>query len=325
MRTKVWLIIAVALIFVGGAIFAGAMTMLDWNFNHLSTDEYDTNEHTIDEAFININIITDTADITFVPCEQSTSTVTCYEPQNMAHSVTVKDQTLVIEVIDNRKWYEHIGFYSQSPKITVCIPQGEYHTLSIESDTGDVVIPTGYQFDSMNIAEDTGAVTNRASVSGKIKIQTSTGAIHVENVTAGTIDLSASTGKIIVSNTICEEDLTVNVSTGKSELTEVTCKNVLSDGDTGSISLKHVIAEESFSIKRDTGNVRFENSDAAEIFVETDTGDISGTLLSDKVFFAQSDTGKVNVPKSTSGGKCELSTDTGNIEIVLTQAASPTF
>ena len=59
----------------------------------------------------------------------------------------------------------------------------------------------------------------------------------------------------------------------------------------------------------------FEGSDAAEIFVQTSTGDVEGSLLSSKVFIANTDTGKVDVPKSITGGRCEITTDTGDIRI----------
>ena len=40
-------------------------------------------------------------------------------------------------------------------------------------------------------------------------------------------------------------------------------------------------------------------------------------LFSDKIFFASTDTGSVNVPKTTTGGRCEITTDTGDIDIVV--------
>ena len=57
--------------------------------------------------------------------------------------------------------------------------------------------------------------------------------------------------------------------------------------------------------------------DAAEIFVETDTGDVKGSLLSEKVFIPKSDTGDIKVPKTVTGGRCEITTDTGDIKIEL--------
>ena len=61
--------------------------------------------------------------------------------------------------------------------------------------------------------------------------------------------------------------------------------------------------------------MRFKNSDANDIFVETDTGHVTGTLLTDKVFITQTDTGDVDIPKTVDGGRCEIITDTGDIKI----------
>ena len=77
------------------------------------------------------------------------------------------------------------------------------------------------------------------------------------------------------------------------------------------------IASENFSVKRSTGNVKFNDCDAAEIYVKTDTGDVTGSLLSDKVFIANSDTGRIDVPKTVTGGRCEIDTDTGDIRITV--------
>ena len=81
--------------------------------------------------------------------------------------------------------------------------------------------------------------------------------------------------------------------------------------------LKNVIANEKFDIERSTGDVKLELCDAAEILIRTDTGSVTGSLMSDKVFIVSADTGRVNVPKTTSGGVCQITTDTGDIRITI--------
>jgi len=316
-QAKVWLIIAASLVLAGCIIGGGVMSMLKWDFSKLSTAKYESNDYAINENYKNISIITDTADIMFVPSENLMTSVSCYEQKNTKHSVTVKDGTLVIEVINTRKWYEYIGINFGVPKITIYIPQGEYGMLSVKSSTGDVEIPKDFQFEIIDVSESTGNVTNYASALEVIKIKTSTGNIRVENISTGALDLSVSTGGIMVSNVTTEGDVKINVSTGKTKMINVECKNVISSGSTGDIFLNNVIATEKISIERSTGDVRFDNADATEIFVKTDTGDVTGSLLTDKVFVTETDTGSVNVPKSTSGGKCEITTDTGDIKITV--------
>ena len=315
--TKFWLIIAAIFVLVGCIAFGGVMAMLNWDFSKLSTTEYETNSYEINESFSDISIVTNTADITFVRSESSMCTVECFERKNLRHTVTVSDGSLVIDVLDTRQWYEHIGIGFKTPEITVYLPESEYAELSVKSNTGDVSIPEDFSFLNIDITESTGEVACSASASGKVKIKTTTGSISVENVTAGSLDLSVSTGRVTVSDASCEGNVNVKVTTGRAELSDITAKNLSSSGSTGDIILTNVIAEEKLTVERSTGDVIFNGVDAAEIFAETDTGNIKGTLLSEKVFVVRTDTGSVSVPSTSSGGRCELITDTGNIKITL--------
>ncbi len=293
------------------------MTMLKWDFTKLSTNKYETKHYEINEKYQNISIVTNTADVVFVSSEDEKCSVECHEQKNLKHSVTVKDDTLVIEILDTRKWYEYIGINFGTSRITVYIPQGEYGSLSVKSSTGDVDVPKDLMLESIDVSVSTGDVKNHASASEFIKIKTTTGNIFVENVSADAIDLSVSTGKVTVSDVACEGDVTVSVSTGKSFLTNVACKNLISDGDTGDITLNHVIATEKISVERSTGDVKLDGCDAAELLLQTDTGDVAGSLLTDKVFITKTDTGRISVPNSITGGRCEITTDTGDIKITI--------
>lgn len=252
------LIAAVSLILFGCILFVGVMTRLEWDFTALSTAQYETNRYDIRESFNSISILTDTADIALVPSADGKVSVVCYEQENVKHAVTVKDDTLVIEATDTRKWHEHIGIQFGTPTITVSVPQGDYGTICVKTSTGD---------------------------------------IRVQTVSADTVDLSVSTGDVTIS--------------------DLRCKTILSGGSTGDMFLKNVIATETISIERNTGDVLFDSCDAAEILVKTDTGDVKGGLLSDKVFIAHTDTGRVDVPKTAAGGRCEITTDTGDIVIAI--------
>ena len=293
--TVIWLAVATLLVVLGAVIFVCVMSVYEWDFSKLSTVEYETNEYTFSEEYKDIWVVTNEADIVFEIAEGEETKVVCYEDKNCAHSVSVNNGTLAIDVVDTRKWYEHIGINFSSPKIAVYIPAGEYGELSIKTDTGDVVLPKELSFGGIDVSSDTGEVTNYASAIGDVSIKTSTGDVFVENVTA--------------------ENLQIFVSTGKVSLTSVQCKNFTSSGDTGDVYLSNVIASDKISVTRDTGDVRFDSSDAEKIVATTETGDVSGTLLSEKVFVAFSETGVVDVPETERGGKCEITSTTGSIII----------
>ena len=305
---KVWLVIAAVLILVGGLLFVGVMSGLGWDFSRLSTVQYETNEYEITDAFHSVSIHTNTADVTVVPSEDKISRVVCHERVNEKHSVAVEDGTLVIRLTDTRKWYEHIGIFIDTPKITVYLPPSSHIEPVVipENQPGYVLLGKA---DNLSKAQ--------AAVEQALQITTATGAIHMENIIAGNIALRVSTGMVTLADIICQEDVTVQVSTGQLRITGLQCKNLLSDGSTGNVHLENVIAEDSISVERSTGNVKFDGCDAEKIFVETDTGNVTGTLLTEKVFRAETDTGYIDVPKTTAGGICELETDTGNIKISL--------
>ena len=277
-HTKIWLLVAVSLILLGCIIGGCVMSILKWDLNRLSTVRYETNQHQIKEEFQNISITADTADVTFALSKDGFCSVICYEEENAPHQVAVSEGTLTIKHVDSRKWYERIGISFTAPKITVYLPQEQYSLLSIRLSTGDVSLAEDFSFANINIT-------------------VSTGKIHVKDLSTGALELSVSTGKISVDN--------------------VTCESLISRGSTGDIELKNVVARGSFFIERSTGDIELERCDAATLYLKTSTGDIEGSLRTGKVFLTHTRTGEVDVPRSTTGGTCEIYTSTGDIEIEI--------
>ena len=294
---KLSLIIAVFLILVGGILFGLVMSVLKWDFSKLSTVKFQTNTHTVSEAFSDLSVNSTTADILLVASETAQCTVECVEQEHLTHTVAVENGTLTIDVKDTRRWYHRVGICFQKPTVIVKIPVGEYGALSLNIDTGNVTVRDSFQFDSIDIATKTGNVTNLASANNAIRLHTTTGNITLKNVTT--------------------DALTLQVTTGNIDVIDTTCQTLHSDGSTGDVSLRNVIASGSFTIKRSTGNICLDACDAAELTLETTTGNVTGSLLSEKIFIAETDTGRVQIPESISGGPCRIRTDTGNIRIIL--------
>lgn len=314
---KVWLIIAASLILIGCAIFVGVMTVLKWNFKKLSTKEYETNEYKIEETFKDISVISDTADVVFLLSDSASCSVICYEEKNARHTVLAEDGVLKVEITDNRKWYDHIGIGFEEPKVTVYLPAGEYGALSLKLSTGRTEIPKELPFESAEISVTTGSVDFFASSCGAVNIKCTTGSVNINGLSADSITCKTTTGKIAISDAVCSGTIKADVSTGMVKLMGISCAGLSSEGSTGKVYLKDVIASGNFNIKRSTGDVEFSRCDASEIVIRTSTGDIEGSLLSEKVFSTKTSTGDIEVPRSTSGGKCELSTSTGDIEIEI--------
>ncbi len=314
--SKIWLITAIALVAVGIIVCLTAFAMLDFDFRRLDTMNYETNIYEVDEDFDKISVNVKTAAVLFKLSEDGKCKVECYEQEKVKHTVTVDNGELKIKIDDIRKWWKHISLFSfKSPKITVYLPKEEYLSLNVKASTGKVDVTGDFTFAKLDISVDTSDVAVGASVTGEASIKSDTGKVTLEDLSLGSADISCNTGNISIKNASVSGKFSAKVNTGKIKLSDVNCKDLVTQSDTGDTILERVIADGKFNISADTGDIKFDKCDAAEIYVKTDTGDVTGSLNSDKIFFAKTDTGKISVPKTTSGGRCEIETKTGDIKI----------
>ena len=277
-KNKKWIMSGAALFGAGILICISAFAFLGFDFKKLSTVKLVSDTYDVDDSFENIQIKADTEDICFLPSDDGKCRVICYEEENNLHDVHTENNTLTISSKNTQKLNINFGISTQSPSITVYLPEKSYKMLDIDSDTGDTKIPKDFSFENINIRLDTGDVSCSAPAKEKINIITDTGDMDLSSLSASDMTLSSDTGDIVMTD---------------------------------------VIALNQFNIENNTGDVKFNGCDAETIFVRTDTGDIKGTLLSEKIFITKTDTGDINVPQSVTGGKCELTTDTGDIRIEL--------
>ena len=317
---KVWLIIAVVFVVLGLAIFIAAMAINGWDFGKMGKSDFETNTYEVGEKFEKISIDLTTDDISFRISDDKSCKVVCREQEKTKHTVEVKDKTLEIKTTDNREWFEHISLFGfESPQTTVYLPEKDYDALVIRTDTGKVELPGDFTFASIDITGETGDVTCSASSKGATKIDLSTGSIEMKNALTGALSLSVSTGHISMDAIKAEGEIKTTSSTGKTKLKNVTCDQLSSGGSTGDMVMSHVLVKKLLSVERSTGDIVLDGCDAGEIYIKTSTGDVTGILQSEKVFITETDTGDINVPKTSTGGKCEIETNTGDIRIDIQQ------
>lgn len=311
------LIAATTLVVLGMILFASAMTVKRWDISQLSTVQFQTKSYAIEESFQDLRIHTETAELFLAPSDDGTCKVVCHEPDTETHTVAVENGILTVRAERAGKWYDHIGISTELPTVTVYLPQKEYGALAVRASTGSIQVPADFRFQRVDIAADAGDVEWLASVAGQLKIEMDTGDVRMEHVTVDTLDLASDTGEVEVASVTCAGEARIKVGTGSARLAQIDCGSFTGVGDTGDLLMEQVKAAGAMTIQNDTGAVQFDGCDAAELSILTDTGDVMGTLLSEKVFLAESDTGDIQVPKTVTGGKCEIRTDTGDIKIEL--------
>ena len=314
---KAFIIIAIVLLVLGSAIFFAAFASARFEFKNIGTSELQTKTYPVSEAFGNIQIDENTAKIAFALSEDGTCSVVCRESEKTTHTVTVEEGTLKIAVEEKIGWKNWFNLSFEEESVTVYLPKDTYEALLIETHTGDVDIPENLHFNDIDITGSTCDVRCGASVSNKLSIQLSTGDVTLTGISAGAIKCIVTTGDVRMQSVSCAGDVTLQCSTGRTTLDALICKNLQSEGSTGRVQLKNVVASGTISIERSTGDVTFDNSDGAEIRVKTSTGDVIGSLRTAKTFVTETSTGDVKVPESVSGGRCEITTVTGDITLQI--------
>ena len=286
------------------------------DLRNIGTVEYVTNTTEVKDGFQHISIKADIEDVELIPSDDGVCRVDCYEPKDDPYKVFVKNDTLTIEKEKKQAWQLfNFGAALENPSITVYLPDDSYKDLLAGTDTGDVKIPGDFSFERISADSDTGDVSCSASAAEGIDIVTNTGNIAVSDVSAKELKLESDTGDMKISNAEISGSVAIREDTGKVTMENVTCVNFTSKADTGDLKMSNVIAKEAFNLESNTGDIRFDGCDAETIHIKTDTGDVKGTILTEKVFITESDTGDINVPKTSNGGRCEITTDTGDIKI----------
>lgn len=285
--------------------------------------------------------------------------VVSHERENMPYRVRVENGTLIITPRDERKWYDYISLFpSSNPKITVYLSEDIYDSLYVDSDTGDVETHGTLTFGDVDIRVSTGDVILKSQVSGTLNVKASTGNIKAWGINPTSVNLTASTGWITLEDANVAGDVTISTDTGKQMVSELQCRNLTVTCSTGGITCKQVevseairfqassgkvtfhqvqcgsiegetssgsivceelIVSDKLDLEADTGDISLTRCDAASLEISTDTGDVEGSLLSEKIFYTETDTGSIRVPKGTSGGVCEVETDTGDIRFTIVE------
>lgn len=310
---KPWMIVAICLIVVGMILCLVALLNADFDFSKLDTANTVSNTHNISEEFDSIKIETVECNVSFVPGEQCQ--IVTQESEKQPISVEVSDGALTIRQEDQRKWYDHIGIFWTEQKVTVYLPQAEYDKLSVNTTTGIIRIGEEYTFADVSLTSTTGKIQCSSNVTGTYVVSATTGDISLEKASPESLSVACTTARITLSHIAVTNGLNANTTTGKLSLSNCTAGTINAECTTGKLTLTDTVAVGQLKAETSTGDIMLTNCDAATLDLESSTGAITATLLTEKVVFAETGTGKINVPKNTTGGTCTVETGTGNITV----------
>ncbi len=333
-------VIALALIALGLVIGAVGLFALGFDFGNLDNRTYEEKSVGIEGDFEKITIAADVDDVTVAFAEDGKGRVEYCDWDKVKHKVTAKDGKIEIELEDSRRWYDYVfpfNFNSRDTDIVVYLPEAEYASLSVKVGTGDVNVSDKLTFGEAEVKTSTGGVSWGASLWGELSVTASTGRVDVSKISAKNVKIATSTGDVSVNYAKISGELSVACSTGRISVSDTECakfaaqtstgditldsaeigEGVNIKADTGDVLLRKTVAKGDFEIQTDTGEVTLDRADAKNLNIVTDTGDVTGSILTEKIFYSKTSTGNIEVPRGTSGGLCEITTSTGDIEIEI--------
>ena len=181
-----------------------------------------------------------------------------------------------------------------------------------QTETNEYILSESYQ--NISIQTDTADVVIRPSETDETKVvcKEQERLKHSVTVENGTLVIRLTDTREWTDYVLNFAFTKVTVYVPGTQLKDITVKN-----STGDITLQNMVVDGQISVKNSTGNVKFRDCDAATVLVKNSTGNITGNFLTEKQFAAKSSTGDVEVPESVTGGRCELTTATGNISITI--------
>lgn len=312
---KIAVFTAVGMIAAGLIIAFAAIAAMGFDLTKTANIDLNEKTYSLTKDFSKIYVNVEEFDICFLPSENNICKITCYENDKIYFTVTDENNTLTIERHDKRKWYEHIiNIYWGKPEIIVYLPQKEFESICIKATSGNISVPEGFIFKSADIQNASGAVKFSAETINSLYITTVSGSSFVKNISAKTIDISSTSGDIIIDSIKNNSEFIAKTVSGSINASGINCQTFNAYSTSGKINISHIIAEQFFQIESVSGNIEINKCDSDKIQIKTNSGDVTGSLLTEKIFFTDTHSGKIDVPKSFSGGECEISTVSGDIK-----------
>lgn len=297
---KIALIAAGCMILVGLVMAAGGLAAARFDVSGLNTVSLETNTYEIEEAFHHISIDGAGSDVRLYPWEEDTCKVVCTEEDDVTFEVEVKDDTLHIVRHNSGVRILHFGVFLEETGISVYLPEKAYGSLVILTSSGNVTVPEEFQFASADVRSTSGEIKMLASIGGSLSAQSQSGNIQVGNASPETLEAKSTSGEITIEAVKTKAEIQVKSTSGDVTLTDVEGKAIAATTTSGDIELR--------------------DSDGAELSIQTTSGKVSGTLLSEKIFRIDTTSGDTNVPPSASGGKCEVTTRSGDVDFQIIPA-----
>ncbi len=312
------LITAFAMMGVGLALMCSAVALYGTELV-IGEENFMEKTHTITEKVTFLKVSDAESDIRILPSSDGTCTVRCYDRESIFHTVTLDGQTLTVEQVDGRKWYEKIGFFlwwTQPRTVTVYLPLGEYKTLTLKTVSGDIQVPDGYIFSSGELKTTSGNISFESEVRQGLVAQTTSGDVTLREMGADTVVAKTTSGDVRLEGVQTSGAVTATTTSGKVSLSKVICGDLQASVTSGDVTLSEVEAWGNLTVSSTSGDISFDYIGAhKDMKFSAVSGDVEGTMVGRKNFSVKTVSGSVSVPQSGGFGQCRIETTSGDVQV----------
>ena len=328
MKKSVWIsmIVAAGLLLAGLACIATGLAL--GGYDTLVEDSpYDGHTvggvHHISKDFDRIRIDVIAASVELVPSEDDKCRVTTKDSDYVEYTAYVLEDTLMIRATDTRRWYERLFTPSVSGRsVKVALPREEYKSLTVETVSGRVSINVRYTFsEDVTLTSTSGTIGTAAAIGGHLDLRSTSGDLYamgfLNTVTAHSTSGKVSLGGKTVDGDCIAATADLETTSGEIILLYTASDTLTAETGSGGIDLTDTTVAGHIQAETTSGSIRFARADAETLDLKTTSGSVKGSLLTPKIFYTDTTSGSVDVPRSTEGGLCEIQTTSGSIRITI--------
>lgn len=311
------LIIALCMFVSGIFVCVGALSMKGMDFDTMFKDNSTVRTVTYDEAFLSVDAQVKAGNLEIFPTSEDELKIECTEPENTHYDIKFEGNTLVIRRIDNKDWHQYFMNFSREG-IKIYLPERAYEDIKLDVSSGKIIVNDGLSWRNLIAESRSGSVrAYGVTAQEKMSLKATSGQVSSNTVKAENMEVSCTSGRVTLGNVVLTGKLDVENTSGSIEVIDVNCLSLSVNNTSGGITCSGVIAQDAITAKTSSGSIELLQSDADNLNVKTTSGSIRGTLLSDKIFIAESTSGSVRVPQTTQGGICKVKTTSGSIDIKI--------
>lgn len=339
---KIWIIAACAAVAVGLTIVIILSALGSKALFSSEQVKKELKTYTVDQDFSNISIKNTQYDIILLPSDDDKCRVESMEEEKLYHTVEVTGDTLTIEEVNNKKWFECF-YFGLNPSnwtettLTVYLPKEEYKNLYLETTSGDIYAESKLTFADAELHNTSGNVIMSEITAESISAKSTSGNVHISNsdiktelflkstsgntkiseTNAGKITSESTSGSVSLKKTKTENDINAHTTSGSIRFSDVEANDISVKSTSGDAELTNSVSAGRFYVKTVSGDIELESCDGKNLNLESTSGEIEGSLLTGKKFITDTTSGDVYVPDSTGTDECVISTTSGDIDIYV--------